>query len=113
MAGIQDSNVIDLVGEEASGRILVIMVETRGWGTDASQPSELREKINAYAGFIMDGTLARLHPVTVGKEIAIQLNCVDPPNGEISAIIDHAVPQLRRLGIRFQVHQTSAPPKVH
>lgn len=107
MPGVAEANVIDVVGQDASGRYLVIMVESRAWGTEAAQASQLKEKINAYAGFIMDGSLARHYPETAGQFVDIQLDCCETPSGEFSTIIEHAAMQLQPLGIGFRVNVTA------
>jgi hypothetical protein len=83
------------------------MVESRAWGTAAAQASQLKEKINAYAGVIMDGTLARQYPETAGQPVDIQLNCCEAPSGEFAKILDHAAKQLQRLGIGLRVNITA------
>ena len=106
MAGLADTNVIDLVGQDATGRFLLIIVETRPWGSDVKQASQLKNKINAYAGFIMDGGLPRLYPEAVGRRVDIQLSCSDspPPDGEIPSILRHAASQLEKVGIGFRLN---------
>ena len=107
MPGLAQANVVDVVGQDASGRYLVIMVESRAWGTDPAQGSQLKEKINAYAGFIMDGTLARQYPETTGQPVDIQLSCCETPYGDFARILEHAAVQLQRLGIGLRVNVTA------
>lgn len=104
MAGVADTETIDVVALDATGQVLVVMVETRGWGTDRAQPAQLRAKINAYAGFVTDGALRRLYPKTAGRKVLVQLDCAQPPVGEIAEIVDHATAQLSRLGVGFRVN---------
>jgi hypothetical protein len=104
--GVAQANVVDVVGQDASGRYLMIMVEPRPWGTEEAQASQLKEKINAYAGFILDGTLARQYPESAGQPVDIQLDCSETPSGEFATILQHAAMQLQRLGIGFRVHIT-------
>jgi len=104
VAGIADTNTIDVVGQDATGRFLMIMVETRRWGSDPDQGTQLRQKINAYAGFILDGSLARQHPETLDHPVDIQLDCVETPSGEFAEITDHAAAKLLKLGIGFRIH---------
>jgi hypothetical protein len=106
LAGVAQTNVVDIVGQDASGRYLVIMVEARPWGSDASQASQLKEKINAYAGFIMDGSLARQYPETARQPVDIQLDCCETPSGEFATILSHAAAQLQRLGIGMRINVT-------
>jgi hypothetical protein len=103
MAGVAYANVIDVIAQDASGRFVVIMVESRMWGADEAQASQLQDKINSYAGFIADGRLAMQCPETAGQPVDIQLNCVDAPRGQFATIVEHARTQLGRIGIGFRV----------
>lgn len=104
MGGLAETNVVDVVAQDASGRILLIMVESRTWGAEEAQATQLKEKINAYAGFIMDGSLARTYPETASHPVDIQLNCRETPSGEFAAILAHAAAQLQPLGIGLRVN---------
>jgi hypothetical protein len=104
MAGIEDTNVIDLIAQDSDGECMIVMVETRRWGSSPSQPDQLKQKINCYAGYILDGTLAQQYPETVGKPVRIRLDCSEHPRGDIAVIIEWAVRQLREHGIRFEVN---------
>jgi hypothetical protein len=108
MPGAAQANVVDIVGQDASGRFLVIMVESRPWGSEEGQASLLKEKINTYVGFITDGSLARKYPETAGQPVDIQLDCPEAPRGEFVAILEHAARQLQRLGIRLRVNIATA-----
>ena len=104
MGGIADANVVDVVGQDVSGRFLLIMVESRAWGTEALQAMQLKEKINAYVGFIIDGSLSRQYPETAGRAVDIQLDCPATPTGEFAVILEHAAIHLQRHGIRLLVN---------
>jgi hypothetical protein len=103
MAGIEDPNVIDLVAQDANGEYMVVMVETRPWGVSCEQPDQLKQKINAYVGYILDGDLARQYPEAAEKPVRIQLNCAHTPRGEIATITEWAARQLSQHGIGFAV----------
>jgi hypothetical protein len=81
----------------------LIMVEERPWGTDADQAAQLRAKINSYAGYILDGTLAKQFPETAGQRVRIQLNCWETPSGQFAVITNNAAAQLDKLQIGFNV----------
>lgn len=104
MDGIADTNTIDLVAQDADGTYLLVMIEDRPWGTDPDQATQLQEKINSYAGFILDGSLARNYPETEGQPIRIRLDCTTAPDGHIEHITDHTAAQLANHGIGFQVN---------
>jgi hypothetical protein len=103
-AGVQNPEVIDLVAQDADGEYMVIMIETRPWGTISDQPGQLKRKINTYAAYVLDGTLASQYPETVDQPVRIQLNCPEPPAAEIAVIIDWAKRRLREYGIPFAVY---------
>jgi hypothetical protein len=103
MAGVEDTNVVDLVARDAGGEYMVVMVESRQWGSDSNQPDQLKEKINAYAGYILNGDLARQFPEAAGQPARIQLDCPEL-NGEITVITEWAGLQLREHGIGFVVN---------
>jgi len=104
MAGIEDANVIDLVAQDATGVCMVVMVETRPWDACPDQPEQLKQKINAYASYILDGALASQYPEIEGQPVHIRLDCPEPPSGEIATIIEWAMRQLREYGVRFEVN---------
>lgn len=107
MAGIADTSTIDVVVQDGDGHYLLVMVEDRPWGADPAQPVQLRDKINAYTGFVVDGELSRHYPETIDQSVYIQLDCVQHPSADIATILDHARGQLGKLGIGFRVNVRS------
>ncbi len=105
MAGIEDTSVVDVVGHDpTTDEYVLYMVETRAWGADPLQGAQLREKINAYAGFILDGSLTRHYPQTDGAKLRIQLDCPEAPVGEYTDITDRAATELDKLGVRLTIN---------
>lgn len=107
MAGVADTNTIDLVAQDADGTYLLVMVEDRRWGADDGQEAQLREKINTYAGYVLDGSLAQQYPETAGGPVRIRLDCLGAPSGHFAHITSHAAAQLAAHGIDFQVNPKS------
>jgi hypothetical protein len=107
MAGIADPNTVDVVAQSPDGTYLVVMIEDRPWGTDPDQPNQLRKKINAYAGYILDGSLAQVDPAIAGKRIDIQLDCVNEPAEDIVGILERARDELQKLDIGFRLNVRS------
>lgn len=103
MAGVRDPEVIDVVAQDADGTVVMAMVEDRPWGDDPEQERQLREKINTYAGFVLDGSLVRDYPETQGQPVRVQLDCVEQPTGRIAVVTDHAATELVKLDIGFTV----------
>lgn len=104
MAGITDTNTIDLVAQDAHGNYMLVMIESRLWNNASAQGQQLMDKINAYTGFIVDGSLARHYPHTAGQRVQIRLDCPEPPHGHLAHIIAHAAQELGKLDIGFLVN---------
>lgn len=103
MAGIADSSTIDVVAQDADGTYLLVMVEDRPWGAVDEQECQLRDKINTYVSYILDGQLAQQYPETIGRPVAIRLDCLHTPTGHFGHIADHASAQLKAYGIGFRI----------
>jgi hypothetical protein len=105
MAGIEDSNTIDLVTHDPeTDEYALIMVETRRWANSAEQLAQLREKINTYAMFALDEGLIRTHPEAANKPLRVQLDCVEPPTGDVAELIELATEKLGEHRVRFVVN---------
>ena len=104
MAGVADTNTIDLVAQDSDGVYLLVMVEERPWGASEEQEAQLRDKINTYAGYVLDGSLARQYPETVGQRVKIRLDCIEEPAGHLAHVLHHAAAQLAIRGISFHVN---------
>jgi|SRR4051812_10712810 hypothetical protein len=103
MAGLADTDMIDLVAQDATGRVLLVIVEAGSWRSTSSRQRQLREKINAYAEFILGGRLVREHPEAAGRPVIIQLWCENAPYGAMAELIRFATRKLGELGIAFRV----------
>lgn len=108
VAGVEDPGTIDLVALDGEGRCLVVMLETRPWGTDPDQGAQLKEKINAYATWITDGSLVAASPEAADADVVIRLDCTEAPTGPFAVITVLAARMLAELGIGFEVHVPDA-----
>jgi hypothetical protein len=104
MPGIHEPETIDLIARAADGRYLLVMIETRPWGSDPGQADQLKAKINTYAQFALDGGLLRHHPEAANQPIAIRLDCPAAPDEATSAIMSRAAEQLARFNIEILIN---------
>jgi hypothetical protein len=103
--GVQNPSVIDLITvDPASGRLRLVMVERRAWGTDPQQLRQIEEKINRYMGYVLDGFLLEHHPEYQGKEVEIQLECAEPPHAEAARFVEAAGHAIRSHGLDLVVN---------
>ena len=105
MAGIHESNVIDLVAHfPLTGEYALIMIEGGPWTDSSEQLAELSEKINNYAMLILDGRFARIYPQSAGQSVYIQLDCTDTPSPKVQALIEAASARLLDYHVPFVVN---------
>lgn len=105
MAGIEHTNTVDLVTHDPeTDEYALIMVETRPWQNSPDQLAQLREKINNYAVFALEGGLIRAYPEATNKPLRVQLDCVEAPTGEAADLVELATERLREHRIRFVVN---------
>lgn len=108
MAGVHEPETIDLVAQAADGRYLLVMIETRRWGSTPGQDEQLKAKINTYAQFALDGALLQHYPETANQPIAIRLDCLTPPDEQTNAILNRAAQQLAGFDIEILVNVNPA-----
>ena len=104
MAGVADTEVVDLVAQDGDGRYLAVMIEDRPWGSDPEQIGQLREKFNSYYTFIALGGFVEQVPEAAGHPITIQLRCSATPEGEFAALLAEASRLLAAHGIEYELH---------
>ena len=108
MAGIQDTNVIDLVTHEPSAdEYVLIITAPEVWTDSDEQLRQLTDKINAYTTFAIEGGLVRAYPQTTGKSIRFQLDCWSPLTSRVGALVEHARYRLANFRIGFTVNLLS------
>jgi hypothetical protein len=104
MAGVEDTNVIDVVAQDADGEYMIVMVESRPWGAERNQIEQLKAKINAYAGFVASGSFTKAFPEAAGMPLRIQLDCIEPLPPVVNAIVVRATAEFAKHGIGFLVN---------
>lgn len=102
MAGIADTTTIDLVAEDADGTIAVVLTHTGPWDVPGLVPA-LREKLNVYAGFVLDGGLLSRYPEAAERRVSVRLSTdVEPPT-EVQDVLEQATIRLAEHGIVLEL----------
>lgn len=65
--------------------------------------------MNAYVGYILDGSLVRHTPDAAGRPVAIVVYCSEAPTTEIEAVFASIRAQLLQYSIGFRVQLQSQP----
>jgi len=104
MAGIDESEVIDRVAEQADGSVLLVIVKEGAWDVPNDVP-KLKAKMNTYAQFALDGGLVASYPHLEGRPITIRVVSFAAIPGVVQDVIDVAIEQLRgyRIAVTTEV----------
>jgi hypothetical protein len=71
----------------------------------------LEEKLNVYAGFILDGQMTALHPASNKENTTIVVASVDPLPEEVLKVLEHAERAFQRYGLRIRWNPEGGMPK--
>ena len=78
--GVHNPRVIDLITpDDASGEIVLVMLEERAWESDPEQLRQLEAKFNSYIEYTLGGHLAQQYPEYSGRPVRFQLECAENP----------------------------------
>lgn len=81
--GVDNPRVVDLVTEdEATGEVVLVMLEKRPWGSQPEQLRQLEAKFNSYLEYVLGGHLAAQYPQYAEKPVRFQLDCAANPRPE-------------------------------
>ena len=81
--GVANSRVVDLITpDEATGEVVLLMLEERPWAGGDDQLRELEAKFNAYLEYVLGGHLARDYPEYAERPVRFQLDCREHPRPE-------------------------------
>lgn len=103
VTGVQHAEIIDMVAQDMAGEYRLIMVEDRPWSGSSEQVQQLRDKINTYALFALDGGMVSRYPDSEGKPVRIQLDCRAMPTGATARLVELATLRLAAYRIDFVV----------
>lgn len=105
MAGIADTETIDVIAEDSDGTsIALYVVEDRAWTDEPARVEQLKQKLNYYAGVIVDGSLIAQYPECAEKVFRIQIDCATPPTDQIADVLSFTQPRLAEYGIGLSVN---------
>ena len=87
--GVHNPRVIDLITEDqASGEVVLVMLEERPWQSAPAQLRELEAKFNVYLEYVLGGHLAAQYPQYAGCRVRFQLDCAENPRPADSAFFN-------------------------
>jgi len=100
---IEQENVIDLISHnEEEGYVALTIVDHLEWDEENEKLLKLQDKINAYLSFVESGQIEKEYPLSKGKNIHIQLNCMHEPNEDGLRFLDLIDPIITGAGFKFE-----------
>jgi len=107
--GIHNPKVVDLITrDEATGAVVLTMVEARPWGAVPDQVRQIEDKFNSYLSYVKGGMLERQYPQYAGAPVVFLLECVEAPGGQESTFLGAVQKFADEEGIRFDVEVVAA-----
>ena len=87
--GVHNPRVVDLISaDDATGEVVLVMLEARPWGSDVEQIRQLEAKFNAYLEYVLGGHMGKQYPDYAEKPVRIQLDCAENPRAEDGAFFN-------------------------
>jgi hypothetical protein len=100
-------NKVDVFSQGPGGTRLSLVIEAGEWQEPGSLLL-LREKINNYAAFALDGEMHRKFPDSQGSHVTIAICPVDPLPLDIAKFIDQVATILAKDGLTVTVEPLPA-----
>ena len=103
--GVANPKVVDLIRpDEATGEVVLVMLEERPWEAGGDQLRELEAKFNAYIEYVLGGHLVRQYPEYAERPVRFQLDCRENPRADqqafFTAMSNYAAAEDIRLVVR-------------
>ncbi|HKA15407.1 MAG TPA: DUF6572 domain-containing protein [Myxococcota bacterium] len=106
--GVHNPRVIDLITpDDASGEVVLVMLEKRPWDSTPEQLRQLEAKFNAYLEYAVGGHLGRQYPEYAGRPVRFQLECAENPRPADGAFFTAISNFAAAEGIRWLVVVTA------
>lgn len=84
--GVSNPRVVDLIGpDDATGEVVLRMLEERPWEGGEDQLREVEAKFNAYLEYVLGGHMVRQYPQYAERPVRFQLECRENPRPEQQA----------------------------
>ena len=84
--GVVNPRVVDLIRpDEATGEVVLVMLEERPWAEGEDQLRELEAKFNAYIEYVLGGHMVRQYPEYAECPVRFQLDCRENPRADQQA----------------------------
>ena len=100
---VQKKGVIDMVAHDKTGSWSLVMVEERQWDGTAQQLQELKDKVELYLDYALDGAMDQASPDSKGKPKKIRLFCATLPTGRYAEFVDRLKRFTAVYGLEFDV----------
>ncbi len=102
---LDDTDVVDIVAEGASGELALVIVAPEPWDDPSAQADALMAKINTYVDFALSSELLKTVPEAAGKSLRIQLDCTHAPKGQVAEVAELCRREMKeRFNIGFTVN---------
>jgi hypothetical protein len=108
--GVHNPDIVDLIrGDAESGEAVLLALERRPWFDTDLQMAQLREKLNSYFAYVLDGHFAQHYPQYAHAPVRVQLEHLEPAPEEVAVVLREASLVAARHGLRFVARRLAHP----
>jgi len=102
--GMHNPQVVDLITpDEATGEVVLVMLEERPWNSVPDHLRQVEAKFNAYLEYVLGGHMAKQYPQYAERSVRLQIDCVENPPAKDGAFFNAMSNFAAGEGIRLVV----------
>lgn len=100
---LDQTNIVDAVGiENASGSVVLCILDSWGWDDEQRHLQALQEKINAYFGFIESGEIFESYPKAAARNVVIEIINKSPVPESVTWFYEKAAACAKELQVELR-----------
>lgn len=103
--GVENPRIVDLITHnKETNEVILVMIETRDWGSEPKQLKQIEDKYNTYLGYILDGFLVKDYPQYDGYRACIRIDCKLAPREEEQDFFRAVSQYAESQNIKFEIN---------
>jgi hypothetical protein len=99
---VRESDVIDAIGIDGRGQVVLTIADHLDWDDEDAHLLALQEKLNGYLRFIESGQLDEVYPDATGRDRVISLTLMVKAPRSAEQFLSRVAHTLQAAGIGFR-----------
>lgn len=107
---VDQTNVVDIVAEDSSGAILLVISDHLDWSNSRQHLFTLQEKVNTYIRFVDSGEIYEKYPKARDRVIQIDVRFHRTLPLQARSFLERMRSDVERFGFQFRYEVFAATP---